>query len=99
AIEIVEEGPRGAVQIVVREATAFLPLGELIDLKAESARLAREAERIRADLDRVQRKLANEQFIANAKPEVVAAERDKLEALTEQAERLAAAQARIADLG
>ncbi|MEP0275268.1 MAG: valine--tRNA ligase, partial [Nitratireductor sp.] len=36
------EAPKGSAQIVVGEATACLPLGDLIDLKAEAARLEKE---------------------------------------------------------
>src|SRR5690606_1317271 len=39
------EAPRGSAQLVLGEATFCLPLGTLIDLSAESARLAREIAR------------------------------------------------------
>jgi valyl-tRNA synthetase len=47
------------------------------DLLAE--RYKKEAVRLRSEVQRGQGKLANEQFVANAKPEVVAKEREKLE--------------------
>jgi valyl-tRNA synthetase len=37
-----------------------------------------EIERLRKEVERGERMLANEKFVANAKPEVVEAERDKL---------------------
>ena len=37
-----------------------------------------EIERLRKEIERGERMLANEKFVANAKPEVVEAERDKL---------------------
>ena len=39
---------------------------------------AAEIERLRREVERGERMLANEKFVANAKPEVVEAERDKL---------------------
>jgi valyl-tRNA synthetase len=45
------------------------------------------------------RKLANEKFVANAKPEVVEAEREKLVDLTGQNEKLAAAIERLGQAG
>jgi valyl-tRNA synthetase len=39
---------------------------------------AAEIERLRKEIERGERMLANEKFVANAKPEVVEAERDKL---------------------
>ncbi|WP_164740650.1 class I tRNA ligase family protein, partial [Xanthomonas euvesicatoria] len=41
-IGFASEAPKGAAQIVVGEATACLPLGDLIDLQAEAARLSKE---------------------------------------------------------
>jgi len=48
-----------------------LPLGDLIDLEAEKARLAKELKKIEEDLSRIQTKLANEAFRAKAPKEVV----------------------------
>ncbi len=56
---------------------AQVELAGLIDVDAELDRLAREAEKARADLARVEGKLANEQFTSRAPAEVVAKEREK----------------------
>ncbi|MEZ5811208.1 MAG: valine--tRNA ligase [Rhizobiaceae bacterium] len=93
------EAPKGSAQIVVGEATACLPLGDLIDLDAERARLAKARDKVLQDIDKISRKLANEKFVANAKPEIVEGEREKLAALSEQSEKLAAAQARLGEAG
>ena len=80
--------PGGSAQIVVGEATACLPLGDLIDLSAEKLRLEKALSKVAADLGKIEGKLANEKFVANAKPEVVAAEREKLVELQGQNDKL-----------
>jgi valyl-tRNA synthetase len=84
---------------VVGEATACLPLGDLIDLDAEKARLEKALAKVREDIEKIERKLGNEKFVANAKPEVVEAEREKLVDLTGQNEKLAAAIERLGQAG
>ncbi|MCY0147094.1 valine--tRNA ligase [Hoeflea sp. G2-23] len=87
--------PRGSAQIVVGEATACLPLGDLIDLDAEKARLQKALGKVADDIDKIERKLGNDKFVANAKPEVVAAEREKLADLIGQREKLSMAIERL----
>jgi valyl-tRNA synthetase len=48
-------------------------------------------------MDRINGKLSNEKFVANANPEVVAAERERLEELTNQLSSLNGALARVAE--
>ncbi|MBU6302707.1 MAG: valine--tRNA ligase [Verrucomicrobia bacterium] len=55
-----------------------MPLAGLIDVAAEKARLDKELEKIARELAKSQGKLANESFVANAKPEVVQLERERL---------------------
>ncbi|MEX0344198.1 MAG: valine--tRNA ligase [Rhizobiaceae bacterium] len=93
------EAPKGSAQFVIGEATACLPLGDLIDIGAEKARLAKSAAKVDGELDKISKKLANEKFVANARPEIVAGEREKLTALEEQSEKLAAALARLNETG
>ena len=94
-IVIESEPPRGAAQIVVREATVCLPLGGLIDIEAERARLEKALGKAGQDIDRIERKLANDKFVANARPHIVQAERDKLAEARRALEKLQAALARI----
>ena len=97
-IVIESEPPRGAAQIVVREATVCLPLGGLIDIEAERARLERALGKAGQDIDRIERKLANDKFVANARPHIVQAERDKLAEARRALEKLQAALARIVEI-
>ena len=83
--------PKGAAQIVVRETTCCLPLGSLIDLDAEKARLQKSLGKIDGDIGKINKKLQNEKFVANARPDVVEGERQKLVDLQAQRQKLAAA--------
>jgi valyl-tRNA synthetase len=94
-IVIESEVPPASAQIVIGEATACLPLGGLIDVTAERARLQKAIQKAEADIAKLEGKLGNEKFVANAKPEVVAAEREKLEEALPARDSLKAALARI----
>jgi valyl-tRNA synthetase len=74
-----EEPPKGAAQIVLDEATVFVPLAGVIDIGQERVRLQREFDKARAEGEKIERKLGNEQFLAKANPDVVAEQRQKLE--------------------
>jgi valyl-tRNA synthetase len=66
-----------AVQVVVDGATVSLDLAGTVDFVKERARLAKEAASTEADLDKIAKKLGNEQFLAKAKPEVVEEQRGR----------------------
>jgi valyl-tRNA synthetase len=89
------DAPKGSAQLVIDEATACLPLGSLIDLAAETARLRKEIARAEDEIARVERKLANPQFVAKAAEEVVESEREKLAEYRQQRQRLVTALARV----
>ncbi|WBV41490.1 valine--tRNA ligase [Pseudoroseomonas cervicalis] len=89
------EAPKGA-QLVVGEATILLPLADVIDLGAERARLGKERDKALAEAAKVEQKLANADFVARAKPEVVEENRDRLAGYQAEVARLEAALARIA---
>ena len=72
--------PEGAVQLLVRGEVAALPLKGVIDFSAEKARLDKELAKAEADIKRVDAKLANEKFVANAPEEIVEEEKEKREA-------------------
>jgi valyl-tRNA synthetase len=79
-ISFVDRAPEGAVQLLVRGEVAALPLKGVIDLSAEKARLDKELAKAEADIKRVDAKLANEKFVANAPEEIVEEEKEKREA-------------------
>lgn len=94
-----DQVPPAAAQFVIGEATACLPLGTLIDLKAEAARLQKELAKTTEEIARLHKKLSNEKFVANAPEEVVAAEREKLEEYREVQGKLDTALSRVRDSG
>ena len=68
----------GQISVVTHDATAYLPLSELVDLAAERERIAKELEKARNGLRITEGKLANEKFVAHAPENVVNAEREKV---------------------
>ena len=98
-IETAAQAPKGAAQVVAGEAIACLPLGSLIDLAAEKARIEKAIGKTEAEMDRVSKKLGNEKFVQNADPEVVAAERERFAELEVQLGSLRTAAQRIAEAG
>ncbi len=69
--------PKQAISAVIKGAEIYLPLAGLVDLDTEITRLEKEKQTIEKVLSRIQKKLANEQFLAKAPPEVVEKEREK----------------------
>ncbi|ASW06459.1 valine--tRNA ligase [Rhizobium sp. 11515TR] len=99
AVSLADTAPKGAAQIVIGEATVCLPLGSLIDLSAEKARLEKAIAKNDQEIARIAGKLSNEKFVANANPDVVAAERERLGELEGQQASLKVALARVSEAG
>ena len=70
--------PETCVSIVTDSATVFIPLFELLDVEKEKERLAGEKKKTLAEIERIEKKLSNQQFVAKAPEAVVNAEREKL---------------------
>ncbi len=77
-IEFSDKVPAVSAQIILGEAIFCLPLGQLIDLEAEHARLMKDINKIEQDIEKISIKLNNPKFIKNAKPEVVEGERNRI---------------------
>jgi valyl-tRNA synthetase len=78
-ISIADASPAGAVQLLVRGDMVALPLKGIIDLGVEKARLERERAEAEAEINRIDAKLSNPDFIARAAEEVIEADREKRE--------------------
>ncbi|MGY3698594.1 valyl-tRNA synthetase [Bradyrhizobium sp. USDA 3240] len=83
-ISFANAAPEGAMQLLVRGEVVALPLKGVIDLAAERARLEKELGKADADIKRVDAKLSNEKFVANAPEELVEEEKEKRAAATER---------------
>jgi valyl-tRNA synthetase len=64
---------------LVGDLKVMVPLAGLIDVDVERARLVKEIDRKKADVERLEKKLGNQNFVAKAPPEVVAKEQQKAE--------------------
>ncbi len=87
--------PKGAAMIVIGDTAAALPLAGIIDTSAEMKRLGREIEKAQGDLDKMDAKLSNPQFMAKAKEEAVEEARERKAELEEAIKRLRAAVKRL----
>jgi valyl-tRNA synthetase len=91
----VEAAPQGAVQLLVRGEVAALPLKGVIDLAAERARLEKEMAKADADIQRVDAKLSNEKFVANAPEEIIEGEKEKREEAVARKDKIVEALERL----
>ena len=66
------------ISVVVEKAELFLPMKDLVDYDKEAQRLKKDMEKTESEIERAEKKLANENFVSKAKPEVVEKEREKL---------------------
>jgi valyl-tRNA synthetase len=94
-ISFADRAPEGAVQLLVRGEIAALPLKGVIDLSAEKTRLDKELTKAEADIKRVDAKLGNEKFVANAPEEIVEEEKEKREAAVARKEKILEALERL----
>ncbi len=72
-----DEPPASAVQ-VINDLQILVPLAGLIDKSAELERLDKELAKVEQEIRRLEGKLANDKFVANAPADVVETEREKL---------------------
>ena len=86
----------GAVRIVTNDAKIYIPMGELIDFEAERARLLKERESAQKELDFINSKLSNENFVSKAPQKVVDGQRA---AATKLADKIAMLDESISAIG
>ncbi|MBX3513741.1 MAG: valine--tRNA ligase [Xanthobacteraceae bacterium] len=76
-ITFAETPPKGSVQLLVRGEVAALPLAGVVDLDAERSRLEKEIAKCDADIQRVDKKLENKDFVARAPEEILELEKER----------------------
>ena len=90
--------PKGAVQIIHDGMTYALPLADVIDLGAEKTRLQKAISKAEGDISGIDKKLANEKFVAKAPPAVVEEQKTRRADLETELEKLKAAFTRLEEL-
>ncbi|MFH1312014.1 MAG: valine--tRNA ligase [Candidatus Eisenbacteria bacterium] len=80
------EGP--VATSIVRGIEVGVPLGDVIDVEVEKARLGKELARIDGLIKRTEARLDNPDFVSKAPPEVVTKEKDRIEQLLQTATKL-----------
>lgn len=70
--------PDKAMTAVITGAELYLPLAGLIDIDQEIARLEKELQHLNSEVQRVEKKLANEGFVAKAPAKVIEEEKAKM---------------------
>ena len=100
SIEFVPEGTnvKGAAIALLGAMRLLVPLAGLIDVAAESERIGKQLAKSRDELAKARAKLSNENFVANAPPEIVTKENARLAELEQRAHQLEAQLARLAEL-
>ena len=99
--EIAEGGPsddeRPLATSVIGQTELAVPLGDVIDIEVEKARLKKELVRIGKILEKSEAKLKNAEFRAKAPDHVIEKEEDKVEKLTEARAKIEKNLSMIAD--
>ncbi|HET9453498.1 MAG TPA: valine--tRNA ligase [Gemmatimonadaceae bacterium] len=90
ALRVAESAPEGAAAhaVLTGGTSLVVPLAGLVDVEKECARLRGELQALEKQLTALEGRLANENFVSRAKPEIVEAERKKLGEWTARRQQL-----------
>lgn len=77
ALTFVEEKVTGSISFLAGKDECYVAMENNIDVDAERERISKEIEYLQGFLVSVDKKLSNERFVQNAKPEIVENERNK----------------------
>jgi len=100
-VDNVTEGaaPKGSIAVAAEGAAFAIPLQGLIDIGEEKSRLRKALEKLAKEIGGLKGRLDNPNFTRSAPEDVVMEAQSNLEARQEEAEKIRAALARLADLG
>jgi len=90
---------KGAAVALLGAMRILVPLAGLIDVASERDRLGKQLAKSRDDAAKSRRKLDNQSFVANAPPDVVAKERERVAEVEQRAAQLEQQLARLAEIG
>ncbi len=94
-LENSDPNPEKSASAVTAGASLFIPLGELVDIDKEIARLDKDLKNAESEIKRGEGKLANQGFLAKAPASLIEVEKGKLEKSRQLAQSI---RARIAEL-
>jgi valyl-tRNA synthetase len=87
-ISFTSDGAESAISVAIPGGTVELLPSPELDLEGVQRKRAARRAKLEAEIERLERKLANSGFVSKAPPEVVEAEREKLARLKEELEAL-----------
>lgn len=99
---VVSEGggkPADAATYLFKDMEIYVPLKGLVDVEKETAKLAKERQKVEAKLAQVNAKLVSEKFLHNAPADVVMKEREKKEELEATLGKISEAEQRLNNIG
>ena len=76
-VELADDVPNNALQTVVDGVQYAIPLAGLVDLDEKRKRLGREIAKAQAGIDKIDKKLGNEAFVAKAPEKVVNLQKER----------------------
>ena len=93
-----EVSPQGAglVQAVIKGATAYLAIHNVIDIDAEKARLQKNLKKVEGEILGLEKKLSNKRFVDNAPVEIITKNKERLSEEKEIKDKLNTALSRLA---
>jgi len=77
-----------ALAIVLKESEVIIPMESMVDLKTKSKRLHAEIDQVQAEVNRLEARLNNKDFLTKAPTAIIDKERQKLYSLSDKLERL-----------
>lgn len=95
SVDYTSDVPRDSAQLILGEATFVLPLAGVIDLDAERGRLKKDIAKETVEIDKIDKKLSNEQFLAKAAEEVIDEQRSRRAEAEDRRARLTEALSRL----
>ena len=69
----------GMVQIILNDGLIYLSLKDIIDFDTEIKRLSKNLEEIESEIDKINAKLSDKDFVSNAPKEVVNEQKERLD--------------------
>lgn len=92
---LTHDDAKDAAQVVIGEATLLIPLTGAIDVEAEKERLNKELKKAATEIEGIEKKLSNQDFMARAPEDIVETQRQRLEKARLSVEKLEQALGRL----